>query len=594
VLAHNMIASHEGQIVLIPKAQATLLPFMFAALATAQTADMILIHGKILTVDTRDSVAEAVAIAKGKIVAVGSTAEIQPRAGPGTRVIDLHGLTATPGLIDTHGHFAVGGVDEVFHVVLGDAQRVSDAVHKIRQKAATLKPGEWLVGAGWDEGKLAERRYLLASDLDTVTPNNPVWLMQLGGHYGVANSYALRLARITASTPDPTAGTIDRDPQGHPTGVLKEAAKDLVTNLIAPTTAEQWQLGILHSIDGLHREGMTAVKEADTTKPIWDAYRELLRQNKLDEHIFVLWHAGNSLESARATLAQISTLPTPPASLGDGVLLSGGAKIFMDGSGGARTAWMHDDWNKNSTDVDTGNSGYPAVDPEVYRQQVRLFHQAGIHVGTHAIGDRAIDWVVGTYAEVLREKPARGLRHSIIHCFIPTDHAIDLMASLQKQYDAAYPETQPPFMWWFGDTYAGNFGLQRSPRFEPFRTWFAKGVRWAGGSDYFVNPYPARYGIWAALERETLKGLYGAHPFGVSEVIDVRTVLRSYTAWAARQLFLEDRIGTIEPGKDADIAVWDRDLYTVSTRDIKDLKCSLTIFGGRIVYRDSTARIVIR
>jgi predicted amidohydrolase YtcJ len=482
----------------------------------------------------------------------------------------------------------------VFHVVLFDAQRVSDVLNKVREKAATLKPGEWLVGTGWDEGKLAERRYLLASDLDSITPNNPVWLMQTGGHYGVANSYALKLAQITPSTPDPPAGTIDRDPQGRPTGVLKETAKNLVVNLIPPTTAEQWQRGILHIIEGLQREGMTAVKEGQTTLPIWDAYREILRQNKLNLRVFALWDAGNTLESARAALAHISTLPKPPASLGDGLLLSGGAKIFMDGSGGARTAWMHDAWNKNFTDIDTGNVGYPATDPEIYRQQVRLFHQVGVHVGTHAIGDRAIDSVVDTYAEVLKEKPTSRLWHSIIHCSLPTDHAIDLMASLQKQYDAAYPEAQAPFMWWFGDTYAGNFGPRRSARYETFKTWLAKGVRWAGGSDYFANPYPARFGIWASLERETLKGSYGLHPFGVSEAIDVRTALRSYTAWAARQLFLEDRIGTIEPGKDADIAVWDRDLYTIPARDIKNLKCVLTFFAGGIVYQDAAAGIVIR
>src|SRR5580704_2255399 len=177
--------------------------FGWALIATAQTPDMILIHGKILTVDAKDSIVEAVAIKQGRIVAVGSTADIQRQAGPATRVVDLHGLTATPGLIDTHGHFADGGVDEVYHVVLSDVQRVSDALAKIREKVATLKPGEWLVGAGWDEGKLAERRYLLASDLDPITPNNPVWLMHTTGHYGVANSYALKLAHISASTTDP-------------------------------------------------------------------------------------------------------------------------------------------------------------------------------------------------------------------------------------------------------------------------------------------------------------------------------------------------------------------------------------------------------
>jgi predicted amidohydrolase YtcJ len=564
------------------------------AAARAQTPDLILIHGKILTVDAKDSIVEAVAIAKGKIIAVGTTAEIQRMAGPATRIADLHGLTATPGLIDTHGHFADGGVDEMYHVVLSDVARVSEALDQIRGKVATLKPGEWLVGAGWDEGKLAERRYLLASDLDKITPNNPVWLMHTTGHYGVANSFAMKLAHITAATPDPTAGTIDRDAQGRPTGVLKEAAKDLVVNLIPPETPEQWQRGILHSIAGLHREGMTAVKDAALTQPMWDAYRELLRQNKLDERIFVLWDAGHTLESARKALAVMSTLPKPPGSLGDGLLLSGGAKIFMDGSGGARTAWMTQPWNKNRTEIDGTNVGYPSTDPEVYRQMVRLFHQAGIHVGTHAIGDRAIDWVVDTYAQVLKEKPTRGLRHSIIHCNIPSDHAMQAMASLQKQYDAGYPEAQAPFMWWIGDTYAGNFGPERSLRLEPFKTWLAKGVQWAGGSDYGVTPYPARYGIWASLERETLKGVYGAHPFGTAEDIDVHTALRSYTAWAARQLFLESQIGTIETGKDADIAVWDRDLYTMPAKDIKNLKCELTLFGGQVVYQDAAAAITIR
>jgi predicted amidohydrolase YtcJ len=171
---------------------------------------------------------------------------------------------------------------------------------------------------------------------------------------------------------------------------------------------------------------------------------------------------------------------------------------------------------------------------------------------------------------------------------------MDVMASLQKQYDAGYPEAQPPFMWWIGDNYAGNLGPQRALRLEPLKTWLAKGVRWTGGSDYFVTPYAARYGIWASLERETLKGVYGAHPFGTVEAIDVQTALRSYTAWAARQLFLEDKIGTIEPGKEADIAVWDHDLYTMPARDIKNLKCELTVFSGRIVYQDEAAAIAIR
>lgn len=220
----------------------------------------------------------------------------------------------------------------------------------------------------------------------------------------------------------------------------------------------------------------------------------------------------------------------------------------------------------------------------VYRQMVRLLHEAGIHVGTHAIGDRAIDWVVDTYAEVLRDKPTPGLRHSIIHGNLPTAHAIDVMAALQKQYDAGYPEMQPTFIWWIGDNYASNLEPDRAQRLEPLKSLLDRGVQWTGGSDYPVTPIPARYGIWAAVQRETLKGNYGLHPFGTAEDIDTRAALRAYASEGARQLFLENRIGSLEPGKDADIAVWDRNMYRVPAADLKGLKCEMTLFHGEVVY----------
>lgn len=559
-----------------------------------ETADMVLINGKILTVDANDSVAEAVAIRKGKIIAVGSNGEITPRVTQDTRIIDLHGRTATPGLIDSHNHFADGGVNAVYHAGLSDAARVDDVLRKVRERVATLKPGEWLLGDGWDEGKLAELRYVYAADLDKVTPKNPVWLSHTTGHYGVANSFAMKLAHLTAETKNPPAGTIDRDAAGNPTGVLKEAAMEFVTKLIPPTTPEQERQAILHMIEAFHHEGMTAVKDPDIYPLAWDAYQQLLQENKLTVRVFVLWDGGKTTESAQQLIARLSTLPKPPQSFGDGKLISGGVKLYMDGSGGARTAWVYKEWNKNSTGTDSGNHGYPALDPEVYRQMVRLFHQAGIHVGTHAVGDRAIDWVVDTYAEVLHETPTRGLRHSIIHSNIPTGHALDTMEALEKEYDAGYPEPQAPFLWWIGDTYAGNFGPERAARLNPFKTYLAKGIPWGGGSDFFVTPFPARYGIWASVARETLKGVYGAHPFGTAESVDVHAALRSYTGWAAHQLFLEDRIGSIETGKQADIAVWDRDIYTVPTSDLKNLKCEMTIFDGQVVYKAAGTPISVK
>jgi predicted amidohydrolase YtcJ len=249
--------------------------------------------------------------------------------------------------------------------------------------------------------------------------------------------------------------------------------------------------------------------------------------------------------------------------------------MYMDGSGGARTAWMYDDWNKNSTEKDTGNTGYPTTPPDEYRQSVALLHNAGIHVSTHAIGDRALE-----------AKPTRGLRHGVIHANVPTDHAIDVMARLQRTYDAGYPESQGTFLWWIGDTYTANLGPQRSLRLKPFHTYVQRGIKWSGGSDYAVTPFAARCSLWASVARKTLNAKYGAQPFGTAESVDIKTALRAQTIWAAHQMFLDDKIGSIEAGKDADLAVWDQDMYTIPTDQLKDLKCVLTLLRGAIVYRD--------
>jgi hypothetical protein len=214
-----------------------------------------------------------------------------------------------------------------------------------------------------------------------------------------------------------------------------------------------------------------------------------------------------------------------------------------------------------------------------------MLTEAGISVGTHAVGDRGIDWVVDSYAEALKAHPVKGLRHSIIHANVPTDHAIAVMAQLQKTYDAGYPEAQAPFLWWIGDTYAGNFGPKRNPRLEPFNTYVKNGVKWGGGSDYNVTPYAARYGLWASVARETQAAAYGKTPFGMAESVDVHIALKSYTIWAAHQMFLDDRVGSLEVGKDADIAVWDRNPYAIATAQIKDMQCQLTLLAGQVVFR---------
>src|SRR5262249_14576837 len=233
----------------------------------------------------------------------------------------------------------------------------------------------------------------------------------------------------------------------NPAGVLKEdSAMNLVTHLIPEVTSEQMRQGILYIQKVLLSEGVTAVKDPDIFQVHWDAYKSLLDQSQLKEHICVLWHAGSTMESAQKALAEINSVPRLPASLGNDRLLSCGAKIYMDGSRAARTGCVYDDWMKNASAPDARNRVLPQTDPGVHHQMARLFHQKAIPVGTHAVGDRVMYWVVDTYALVEKERPHQGLRHSIIHANLPTPHAMDEMANLQKNYDAGYPEMQAEFL----------------------------------------------------------------------------------------------------------------------------------------------------
>lgn len=363
-----------------------------------------------------------------------------------------------------------------------------------------------------------------------------------------------------------------------------------VTSLIPDNTPEQIRNGILASLEEMRSEGMTGVKDPNLVPAEWDAYDKLDAEGRLTAHVCALWHGQTDPDATGRLIARLERLPRPPQVVHTNLMLCG-VKFFMDGSGGARTAWMYDDWNRNDTEVERGNRGFPVIEPTAYRESVRLLVAANVHVGTHAIGDRAIDWVVDSYAQALKEHPQKGLRLAIIHANTPTAHAIEVMQKLQRDDDSGFPETQAPFTWWIGDNYAGNLGPVRRPRLNPYQTYLQHGIRWGGGSDYPVTPLPARYGLWSSVVRTTLRGTYGAQPFGTSESVDIKTALRSYTIWAAHQLFIDSETGSLESGKSADLAVWDRDPTAIEPAALKDMRCQLTVFRGRIVFRSPTTRI---
>lgn len=550
------------------------------------TPDLILHHGRIITVDAQDRVAQAIAIRGDRIMAVGTDAEVLRLAGAGTRRIDLGGRAVTPGLLDAHAHFSGGATDRHFLLDVGypAVKSIADIVAAVRARAAARPVGSFIEGAGWDEGKFAERRMITAADLDAASPSHPVVLTNTTGHYVVANSAALRLAGITRDTPDPANGTIDRAADGTPTGVLKESAQGLVQRLIPPLTPAQEEEAMRALVRDFNAEGMTGFKEPGVSGTTFDTYRRLAAEGALPLRVFVLFSGGRSVAQADRLIRERAAQARPYASTGEDHVIAGGVKLFADGSGGARTAWLYDEWNVGLTGTDAGNRGYPAMDPDTLRRMIAMYHAAGMHVSTHAIGDRTIDWVVDSYDAALRARPTKGMRHGIIHANIPTDHAIDVMARLQRDFDAGYPEPSATFHWWIGDNYAGNFGASRSRRLNPFRTFRQKGMIWANGSDFPVTPFPARYGVWAAVARTTMLDRYAGDPFGRDEAVDVRTALRAATIWTAHQMFLDTKVGSLEVGKLADLAVWDRDPYAAATADLKEMRCLLTVFDGKVVY----------
>ena len=551
--------------------------------AQKQTADLVLQHGVVLTVDAKDSVAQAVAIRDGRIVAVGTDTDVSRLVGPKTKVVDLAGRAVTPGLIDTHIHLLEGVTGSMYKVVLTSAASVAEILDKVKARAEKTPAGDWVEGSGWNEGVIAEHRAPTLAELDAISAGHPVFLENVTGHYAMVNSAGLVKLGIDAATKSPEGGTIVHGVDGKPTGILKEKANSNAIAAIPAKTKEQLRKGIEVALDQIHAEGLTGVKDI-VTPDTWAAYLGYAKTGGLTAHVCPLMWVRYPLEPA-AALQAIQKGRADSAAVHGGDLTICGAKILLDGSAMARTAWRNEDYpvDTRRPDVPVGR-GYAIVEPAQYTAMVKLFNAAGVSVGTHAIGDRAIDLAVDSYAEALKENPKIGLRHSIIHVHEPTDHALSVMQELQKKYDAGYPEVQGGFLYFLGDSLPAAFGPEQSQHVMPFATYRKRDIIFAGGSDFPVTPFPPQFGLWASVAREPLKGTFGVHPFGTAESVDVHVALRSYTAWAARQIFLEKETGTIEAGKWADLAVWDRNPYSVPTSDLKDMKCTMTLYKGKVVF----------
>jgi len=547
-------------------------------------ADLILWHGKIWTGEPTSppgvkpaaaKFAEAVAIVNGRILAVGSNAEIQTYAGRNTKVVDLKGRLAVPGLIDSHAHF-IGGGFQLLSVDLKDARSEEEFVRRIGEKARTLAPGRWLLGGDWDEQAWASAKLPTRQMIDAATDKTPVFLSRYDGHAALANSLALKLAGVTRATPDPVGGVIVRDATtGEPTGIFKDAAQDLIAKVIPPPTEAEMTEALRTALAEAARVGLTSIHsitvDADSWNGSFTGEIQLLRRAELES-----WLTCRMYEIIPITQWEKLRDAGMAHNMGDDFIKLGGVKAFADGSLGSATAWMYEPFAD-----DPANHGIPLplMNPPAKMEALASgADQAQIQICIHAIGDRAIAEILEMYAR-LGGGNAAAHRFRIEHAqhMRPQDFArfakLGIIASMQPYHaidDGRWAEKR--------------LGHERARWSYAWRSMLDAGAPLAFGSDWPVAPLSPILGIYAAVTRATLDG---KHPDGwfPEQRLTVEEALRAYTQGSAYAAFQEKDKGSISPGKLGDIVVISDDLFTIPPAKIKDAHVVMTIVGGKIVYQ---------
>jgi len=537
-------------------------------------ADTIFLNGKIITVDPKDTIAEAVAVKDGRILKLGSTAEIRRLAGSRTQVIDFEGKTVLPGFIDSHEHCIAGGL-QVDSVSLASPpmRSIDDIVNALTLKAAEKPAGAWVQGSWWDESKLRERSFPTRYDLDRASTRHPIYIGRAGGHNAVANSLALKIAGIDRNTPQPQGGRIEKDQSGEPTGRLDEiAAMSLVRGKIpSPGPEEAVKMMVRHwpvVEERLLSWGLTTVDEAHIKAPEALAYQELLREGKLHLRVGLMLD-GMAPYGGYATSDLARQGLRSGFGWGDRLRVIG-VKLGVDGAMGSHTAAFHEPYENEPE-----NRGIVRVTQEELTEETVRCHLAGLRVCIHAIGDRAVDMALDAVEEALKRKSWEDHRHRIEHAGYLEKPQLDRMKRL-----GVLPSESIGFCYPIGDSHLWALGEHRMHGYYPMRTLKEYGIVAGGNSDGFGSNW-AITGIYGCVTRRTLEGQVLAE----EQAISVMDAIRVYTINDAYLEGTEKEKGSLEPGKLADMVVLDRDILTVDPKEIIDTKALMTIVGGEVVYK---------
>jgi len=539
--------------------------------ADLNSPDLVLVGGRILTMDSRSSVAEALAVRDGKILAVGSDAAVRPMAGPQTRVIDLAGKTVVPGLIDTHAHFGAAGLGD-YVVNLGPAKSVAGALELLKVFVARKKPGEWIITGGWHPpSQLAEKRYLTRQEIDSVAPNNPVYLRTVG-HFAMANSLALQKAGIDKTSPNPSGGSFEKDASGELTGVLVETAIPLVENLVPPFTEDEEirQYKIAEGV--LNSYGITSVVEGATSARDTRTLQKIALSNAATLRVGLMYRPEPPAELSAWEAIMSGSGAT--SGFGDDWLKFGGIKIFYDGGMTLRTAMMRDVY----PDSHDNYRGIAQQTPERLKQLVSIANKSNWRVGVHVVGDLGVDQVLDAFEAADKEKSIRDRRFILIHASLIRPEQMDRARALGVRVDF-----QNVFMWDKAATVERFLGKATADRALPTKTLIDRmGLDNLGaGTDFPVNPINPFLNIYIMVTRKDPNG----NVYGASEAISREQALRLYTSAASRYMFDEGRKGTLEAGKLADLAVLSADIMSVPEDQIKDIKADMTMVGGKVVFQ---------
>ena len=535
-------------------------------------ADLLLLDGKVITVDSEFNVVEAVAVKGGKIIATGITPEIEGLQGEGTEVIDLQGKTVLPGLIDSHLHVVgTGLLLSQINCRTPPMGSISDILTAVKEAADKAEPREWILGRGWDQVKLSDHRNPTRWDLDKVSPENPVWLTRTCGHIGVCNSLALEIGGVSKDTPQPVGGNIEKDEGGEPTGLLEEGpAMNLVRKHIPPTSFEDTVKAIKQASKAFSEAGLTGVVDAGIDSETMRAYQRVADDGELNVRVNMMLHGKLGDETVEESVERITGFPISTG-YGNDLLRFLGLKLLIDGGIGGRTALLREPYEDQEE-----NKGILIMPVEDLQKRVDAGNLAGMNIGIHCAGGGAMDVVLNAFEETDKKKPIKGRRFSIIHAYQPTEENFETCRRL-----GIVVASQPSFLYYLGDSYHENVGDDRSKWLKPHRAWIDNGIEVASGTDSPVTPYPPFPSLWASIARRT--EVLGTQ-MGTEQKVTREEAIRMYTIKGAYYTFEENIKGSIEPGKLADMIVLDRDILTCPEDEIKDTNILKTILGGKTVY----------